>query len=173
MVLSSLPNYRFEAITLVIEQITYSGYLTVRTLEICSFQMSMTTDGAKAEGKALMSKVEGLRKKIAGKSIPDEKFAAKKAQQFLNNETTLALAIPEAAYVFNYLKIGNVNPKIAKFWREFLKQKQNEIGKSTFDKMTVHFDLGPHRTILFRYAFTLDPKFFTYIFERPLLNVHF
>ena len=97
--------------------------------------MSMTSDGAKAEGKALMSKVEGLRKKIAGKSIPDEKFAAKKAQQFLNNETTLALAIPEAAYVFNYLKVGNVNPKIAKFWREFLKQKQNEIGKSTNDRL--------------------------------------
>ena len=91
--------------------------------------MGLKTETATEKAIALLKTVEGLRKKVVGKSIPDEKYVSQKATLFLENKSKLALAIPEAAYVFNYLKMGNNNEKIAKFWREFIKQRQNQIGK--------------------------------------------
>jgi hypothetical protein len=41
---------------------------------------------------------------IAGKSVPDEKFCARKAAQYLEGKTNFELAFYEAAYIFNYLK---------------------------------------------------------------------
>lgn len=83
----------------------------------------MTSKKSKEEAKTLLQTVDSLRKKVVGKSIPDEKFAAKKAQMYIDQESSLSLAIPEAAYVFNYLKIGNVSEKTAKFWRQYVKQQ--------------------------------------------------
>ena len=33
----------------------------------------------------------------------------------------------EAAYYFNYLKIGNNNQKIAKFWLQFIRDREGEL----------------------------------------------
>lgn len=92
----------------------------------------MTSKKSKEEAKELLQTVDSLRKKVVGKSIPDEKFAAKKAQMYIDQESNLSLAIPEAAYVFNYLKIGNVSEKTAKFWRQYVKQQVKSCAGKCF-----------------------------------------
>ncbi|KAJ6628153.1 hypothetical protein B0H10DRAFT_1991650 [Mycena sp. CBHHK59/15] len=52
------------------------------------------------EARKLMERVPGLRQKIAGKSIPLEKFVARKARKFLAQNNRLALPALEIAYVF-------------------------------------------------------------------------
>lgn len=49
----------------------------------------------------LMAKVTGLRQRIAGKSIPIEKFAARKARKYLAQGNQLMLPAMELAYVFS------------------------------------------------------------------------
>ncbi|KAI6143386.1 hypothetical protein BKA82DRAFT_4185656 [Pisolithus tinctorius] len=49
----------------------------------------------------LMEKVTGLRQRIAGKSIPIEKFAARKARKYLAQGNQLMLSAMELAYVFS------------------------------------------------------------------------
>ncbi|KAJ7659454.1 hypothetical protein B0H17DRAFT_1171824 [Mycena rosella] len=53
----------------------------------------------RAEAARLMERVPGLRQKIAGKSIPLEKFVARKARKFLA-QGRLALPALEISYVF-------------------------------------------------------------------------
>ncbi|KAJ7094900.1 hypothetical protein C8R43DRAFT_907997 [Mycena crocata] len=53
-----------------------------------------------AEATRLMERVPGLRQKIAGKSIPLEKFVARKARKFLAQGGRLALPALEIGYVF-------------------------------------------------------------------------
>jgi len=65
------------------------------------------------EARDLLEGIEGNRKRIAGKSVPDEKFCSRKAQQFLDGKTNFELAFYEAAYIFNYLKITNENSERA------------------------------------------------------------
>ncbi|KAG8215539.1 hypothetical protein J3R82DRAFT_9198 [Butyriboletus roseoflavus] len=48
----------------------------------------------------LMDKVSALRQRIAGKSIPLEKFAARKARKYLGQQNRLILPALELAYVF-------------------------------------------------------------------------
>ncbi|KAJ7200812.1 hypothetical protein GGX14DRAFT_466162 [Mycena pura] len=52
------------------------------------------------EARKLMERVPGLRQKIAGKSIPLEKFVARKARKFLAQDGRLALPALEMSYVF-------------------------------------------------------------------------
>ncbi|KAJ7627995.1 hypothetical protein DFH06DRAFT_1226877 [Mycena polygramma] len=52
------------------------------------------------EARKLMERVPGLRQKIAGKSIPLEKFVARKARKFLSQDGRLALPALEISYVF-------------------------------------------------------------------------
>ncbi|KAJ7200925.1 hypothetical protein B0H12DRAFT_1163997 [Mycena haematopus] len=52
------------------------------------------------EARGLMERVPGLRQKIAGKSIPLEKFVARKARKFLAQGNRLVLPALEIAYVF-------------------------------------------------------------------------
>ena len=51
--------------------------------------------------------VRSNMKRIAGKSIPDEKFCGVRAEAFLNGESNFELSFLEAAYVFNYLKVSS------------------------------------------------------------------
>ena len=96
----------------------------------------MTSKKSKEEARTLLSTVDSLRKKVVGKSIPDEKFVSQKAKQFLSNESSLSLSIPEAAYVFNYLKVGNSSEKIAKFWRQYVKQQAKECASKSTSLLT-------------------------------------
>ncbi|KAF7342328.1 hypothetical protein MVEN_01821200 [Mycena venus] len=52
------------------------------------------------EARKLMERVPTLRQKIAGKSIPLEKFVARKARKFLAQDNRLALPALEISYVF-------------------------------------------------------------------------
>lgn len=61
----------------------------------------LATLGEHAEAKKLMECVQGLRQKIAGKSIPVEKFVARKARKYLAQSDTLLLPALELAYVFH------------------------------------------------------------------------
>ncbi|KAH7920441.1 hypothetical protein BV22DRAFT_804226 [Leucogyrophana mollusca] len=56
--------------------------------------------GEQMEASKLMNKVPGLRQRIAGKSIPLEKFVARKARKFQQQGGRLALPALELAYVF-------------------------------------------------------------------------
>ena len=76
---------------------------------------------ANAKGKELLTNVESLRQKIGGKSIPDEKFAARKAANYVKGVSKMPFGFMEAAYWFNYLKIGNGNQQHATYWLDYLK----------------------------------------------------
>ncbi|THG95455.1 hypothetical protein EW026_g6202 [Hermanssonia centrifuga] len=54
----------------------------------------------KEEARDMMRQVPGLRQRIAGKSIPLEKFAARKARKFEEQGGRLALPALEFAYIF-------------------------------------------------------------------------
>merc|ERR1712147_17243 len=62
----------------------------------------------------LLSSIESKRKRIGGKSVPDEKMCGQKAQMYNNGQTRLELGFYEMAYIFNYLKIGNKNENVAR-----------------------------------------------------------
>ncbi|KAG2110020.1 hypothetical protein BD769DRAFT_1365263 [Suillus cothurnatus] len=61
----------------------------------------LATLGEHAEARKLMERVQGLRQKIAGKSIPVEKFVARKARKYLAQSDRLVLPALELAYVFH------------------------------------------------------------------------
>ncbi|KAJ6459937.1 hypothetical protein C8R45DRAFT_1030124 [Mycena sanguinolenta] len=52
------------------------------------------------EARKMMERVPGLRQKIAGKSIPLEKFVARRARKFASQSNRLLLPALELAYVF-------------------------------------------------------------------------
>ncbi|KAG9310772.1 hypothetical protein JVU11DRAFT_8621 [Chiua virens] len=60
----------------------------------------LATIGDHGGAAKLMSSVSGLRQRIAGKSIPLEKFAARKARKYLAQNNRLILPALELAYVF-------------------------------------------------------------------------
>ena len=70
-----------------------------------------------------------MRQKIGGKSIPDEKFAARKASNYVKGASTMPFGFMEAAYWFNYLKIGNGNRKHAEYWLDYLKVRSLQLFK--------------------------------------------
>ncbi|KAF8415812.1 hypothetical protein L210DRAFT_3584530 [Boletus edulis BED1] len=61
----------------------------------------LATVGDHAGAAKLMEKVSGLRQRIAGKSIPLEKFAARKARKYLTQKNRLILPALELTYVFS------------------------------------------------------------------------
>merc|ERR1719245_1446047 len=56
---------------------------------IYTFMHALALTGTKknAEARTLLEKIDGLRQKIAGKSIPDEKFVARKAKGLLSGSS--------------------------------------------------------------------------------------
>ncbi|KAJ3720521.1 hypothetical protein C8R42DRAFT_696791 [Lentinula raphanica] len=68
---------------------------------IYSYGMAVTRTPStmREEATKLMQKVPELRQKIAGKSIPLEKFVARKARKFLSQGRRLALPMLELAYL--------------------------------------------------------------------------
>ena len=64
---------------------------------------------------------------MAGKSIPDEKFGAKKAKKFLSGKSKMLFGFLEAAYFFNYLKIGTNNNEVSTFWLDFIEKRERQL----------------------------------------------
>ncbi|KAJ3853348.1 hypothetical protein EV368DRAFT_73508 [Lentinula lateritia] len=62
-------------------------------------QKARTPAKMREEATTLMEKVPGLRQKIAGKSIPLEKFVARKARKYISQDRRLALPMLELAYL--------------------------------------------------------------------------
>lgn len=86
----------------------------------------------------MFEKTDDLRQRIAGKSIPDEKFAAKKASNYVNGKSKMSFGFLEAAYYFNYLKIGNNNQNIAKYWLQFIRDREGQIESGHEDMGICH-----------------------------------
>ncbi|XP_017781024.1 PREDICTED: tetratricopeptide repeat protein 39B-like isoform X2 [Nicrophorus vespilloides] len=61
----------------------------------------------------LMKDVPKYKQRIAGKSLPMEKFVIKKSERFFNQKDTLILPIIELMYVWNMFKVLKKNFKVA------------------------------------------------------------
>ncbi|KAF8989351.1 hypothetical protein BDQ17DRAFT_1402144 [Cyathus striatus] len=82
----------------LVQEATWSKSIYSYGLAVCLLQLG--GEGQKKEAAKLMEKVPGLRQKIAGKSIPLEKFVARKARKFQSQGGRLALPVLELAYLF-------------------------------------------------------------------------
>lgn len=63
--------------------------------------LQLEDEKRKKEAAELMAKVSGLRQRIAGKSIPLEKFVARKARKFLDQGGRLVLPAMEIGYFYH------------------------------------------------------------------------
>ena len=102
---------------------------------MCMVQNELTPD-QREEQIELMRNVPNWKQKIAGKSLPMEKFAIRKADRFLNQGNFLVLPALELIYVWNGFKV------IGKSWamiepvyvlvEEAMAQLQKEKGNIHF-----------------------------------------
>ncbi|KAF9523683.1 hypothetical protein CPB83DRAFT_775027 [Crepidotus variabilis] len=79
---------------------TWSKAIYSYGMAVCLLELSGDDKKKKEIAAKLMDKVPNLRQKIAGKSIPLEKFVARKARKFQMQDSRLALAGLELAYIF-------------------------------------------------------------------------
>jgi len=95
------------------------------------------------EASKLMEKVPGLRQKIAGKSIPLEKFVARKARKF-QSQGRLALPVLELAYLFLGIAHALRAIVVAKMLPEVEKvlQKLDEHGRMDRDRRSTRMAWG-------------------------------
>ncbi|TCD63844.1 hypothetical protein EIP91_004886 [Steccherinum ochraceum] len=90
---SSLENWRhLEA------EATWSKATYTYGMAVCLYQLG--NEKQKEEAAKLMSQVASRRQRIAGKSIPLEKFVARKARKFEDQGNRLALPVLEFGYYF-------------------------------------------------------------------------
>ncbi|KAE8300269.1 Tetratricopeptide repeat protein 39B [Larimichthys crocea] len=78
----------------------------------------------------LFRQVDGLRLRIAGKSIPTEKFAAKKAARYLSSDP-VKLVVPalEMMYVWNGFTIVGKRPELTESILATLEKAEDELGE--------------------------------------------
>ncbi|KAF9555191.1 hypothetical protein CPC08DRAFT_737445 [Agrocybe pediades] len=85
---------------------TWSKAIYSYGMAVCLLEISKTEEDPEkkkeniAEAAKLMERVPGLRQKIAGKSIPLEKFVSRKARKFSGQNNRLCLPALELAYIF-------------------------------------------------------------------------
>lgn len=113
--------------------------------------MAMDDPSASRKAADLLQTVDSLRQKIGGKSIPDEKFVAKKAANCVNGTSKMVFGFLEAAYFFNYLKVGNMENGHASYWLEFIKVREKGLNEEHEDfavarvlKANIFNQLGRH-----------------------------
>ncbi|TKS68324.1 Tetratricopeptide repeat protein 39B [Collichthys lucidus] len=80
----------------------------------------------------LFRQVDGLRLRIAGKSIPTEKFAAKKAARYLSSDP-VKLVVPalEMMYVWNGFTIVGKRPELTERILATLEKAEDELREET------------------------------------------
>ncbi|KAH9957650.1 hypothetical protein BGW80DRAFT_1465685 [Lactifluus volemus] len=82
-----------------------AGAVFTKSLHLCygvaALLIQLGTEAGKAEGLQLMKEIPKLRQRIAGKSIPLEKFVARKARRCESQGGRLLLSGLELAYVFH------------------------------------------------------------------------
>ncbi|KAF8147845.1 hypothetical protein B0H34DRAFT_785773 [Crassisporium funariophilum] len=82
------------------KEATWSKAIYSYGMAVCMLELGGNDEKQKEEVARLMDRVPGLRQKIAGKSIPLEKFVARKARKFQSQSQRLALPALEMAYLF-------------------------------------------------------------------------
>ncbi|XP_026216037.1 tetratricopeptide repeat protein 39B-like [Anabas testudineus] len=76
----------------------------------------------------LFRQVDGLRLRMAGKSIPTEKFAAKKAQRYsLSNPVKLVVPALEMMYVWNGFNVVGKRPELTKSILATLEKAEEQL----------------------------------------------
>ncbi|XP_041839522.1 tetratricopeptide repeat protein 39B-like isoform X2 [Melanotaenia boesemani] len=81
---------------------------------------------------ALFRQVEGLRLRIAGKSIPTEKFAAKKAQRYSSpNPVKLVVPALEMMYVWNGFAVVGKRPDLTESILFTLEKAEEQLGNDS------------------------------------------
>ncbi|CAG5103912.1 Oidioi.mRNA.OKI2018_I69.chr1.g997.t1.cds [Oikopleura dioica] len=98
--------------------------------------------GRTDEALEIFSKIESLRQKVAGKSIPDEKYVSRKATAFVDGKSKLAFGFLELAYFFNYTKTGNFNPEIVRIWRSTCEKRAATLEKESEEQAIYSFFKG-------------------------------
>ncbi|XP_006464184.1 hypothetical protein AGABI2DRAFT_194724 [Agaricus bisporus var. bisporus H97] len=136
---------------------TYAYGMAVCLLEIGD-------EKQKEEAVMIMKKVPELRQRIAGKSIPLEKFVARKARKFLQQGNRLALPALELSYIFlgiahapREVIVNKMLPEIEKLLTKLDTHKSDskkyEGGSYWDDYCLAHFLQG----VCLRYAAYPDP----------------
>nr|GAT47379.1 predicted protein [Mycena chlorophos] len=84
------------------KEATWSKAIYTYGVAVCLLGSASADDekGRLEEARKVMERVPTLRQKIAGKSIPLEKFVARKARKFISQGNYLALPVLEIAYLF-------------------------------------------------------------------------
>ncbi|CAM1306849.1 TTC39B (predicted) [Pycnogonum litorale] len=78
----------------------------------------------------LFRKVPSLKQRIAGKSLPIEKFAVKKSQRYFNQENMLILPAVELVYVWNGFTILGKNKDLITSILSIIQEAENLVNKS-------------------------------------------
>ncbi|KAF8659477.1 hypothetical protein AX16_001844 [Volvariella volvacea WC 439] len=82
----------------LVKEATWSKSIYSYGMAVCLLEIGGEKE--KEEARQMMEKVPNLRQKIAGKSIPLEKYVARKARKYLSQGQRLSLAGLELAYLF-------------------------------------------------------------------------
>jgi len=83
---------------------TWSKAVYTFGVAICKLHLHLDEEEEKEEISKLFAAVPKLKQRIAGKSIPVEKFVARRAEKFQEQGGRLCLAALELAYVFSGIK---------------------------------------------------------------------
>lgn len=90
----------------------------------------------KATIERLMNDVPKYKQRIAGKSLPMEKFAVKKTERFFSQNKTLVLPVIELMFLWNMFKIAkknfNLASKIYRLIEKKLESIENEGAKNKY-----------------------------------------
>lgn len=101
---------------------TYT-YQKAAFLLMCDHQ----TDDTQAHVEYLFGEVPKLKQRIAGKSIPIEKFAVKKAKRYFEQGKRLTLPAMELIYVWNGFMIIGKKPELIEPILAFVEETINDI----------------------------------------------
>ncbi|KAF9268387.1 hypothetical protein L218DRAFT_954749 [Marasmius fiardii PR-910] len=86
------------------QEATWSKAIYTYGLAVCLLELAEEepekSEERRKEAEAFMNKVPNLKQRIAGKSIPLEKYVARKARKFQSQKGLLALPALEIAYIF-------------------------------------------------------------------------
>ncbi|XP_022914988.2 tetratricopeptide repeat protein 39B-like isoform X2 [Onthophagus taurus] len=92
-------------------------------------------DQQKATIEELLKKTIKYKQRVAGKSIPIEKFCVKKAERYLDNPNNLIVPILELMYLWNMFKILKGNQKVAGNILKLIESAEKSLdgGKNKYD----------------------------------------
>ncbi|XP_025833679.1 tetratricopeptide repeat protein 39B-like [Agrilus planipennis] len=91
-------------------------------------------DKEKSSIEALMKKVPQYKQRIAGKSLPMEKFAIRKAERYFSQNKHLVLPLIELMFLWNLFKILKKNFRIAEGILKVIEKEEKKLEHTLSDK---------------------------------------